>query len=237
MTHNHKGASLAGLAGFIAGISAHSNLGAVFGFIEARPFWHGPYLPIYFILSALISGCALIIIIMNIAYGGPSKLSSEVKESLTSIAKIFGLLLGILLFFEIWKVLTSVYGAPPEKYETILTLLKGPLSVNFWLFEILLGILIPFIIVLATKGKNIGAILLGSVSSVIGIFFMRYDLVIAGQLLPMREATAGARVQNATLDGLVTYSPSASEVTIVIGAIFFCIALYLAAERYLNLNE
>jgi len=237
MTHNHKGAALAGLAGFIAGISAHSNLGAVFGFIEARPFWHGPYLPIYFILSALISGCALIIIIMNVAYGGASKLPENVRDALVSISKIFGLLLGILLFFEIWKVLTSVYGAPPEKYETILTLLTGPLSINFWFFEILLGILIPFTIVLVTKGKSIGAILFGAVSSVIGIFFMRYDLVVAGQLLPMREPTAGARIQNATLEGLVSYLPTASEITIVVGAIFLCIFLYLVAERYLNLNE
>ena len=237
ITHNHKGAALAGLAGFIAGISAHSNLGAVFGFIEARPFWHGPFLPIYFILSALISGCALILIIMNVAYGGSRNMPVNVKEALYAISKIFGLLVGILIFFEIWKILTSVYGTPPEKYETIMTLISGPLSVNFWLFEVLLGMLIPFVIIIATKGNNLKASLIAAISSVIGIFFMRYDLVIAGQLLPMREPTAGARIQNATMDGLVSYTPTASELTIVLGGIFLCIFLYLASERFLNLNE
>jgi molybdopterin-containing oxidoreductase family membrane subunit len=236
MNHNHKGAFYAGLAGFIAGISAHSNLGSVFGFIEARPFWHGPYLPIYFILSALISGCALVIIIFNVAYGGSAKMPEKAKEALLGIAKIFGLLLGILIFFDIWKVLTSIYGAPPEKYETVMAMIAGPLAVNFWFFEVLLGMLIPFAIILFTKGRSIKAALVASCSAVVGIFFMRYDLVVAGQLVPMREATAGSRVQG-VVNGLATYTPSASEITIVVGAIVLCAGLYLAAERFLNLTE
>jgi molybdopterin-containing oxidoreductase family membrane subunit len=236
MKHNHKGAFYAGLAGFIAGISAHSNLGAVFGFLEARPFWHGPYLPIYFILSALISGTALVIIIMNVAYGGPSKLPEKAKNALLSLAKIFGLLLGIIIFFDIWKVLTSIYGAPPEKYETVMAMISGPLAVNFWFFEVLLGMLIPFAIILITKGNSIKAALFAAISAFIGIFFMRYDLVIAGQLVPMREPTAGSRVQG-VVNGLATYTPSAAEVTIVVGAIVLCAGLYLAAERFLNLAE
>ncbi|UOD34714.1 polysulfide reductase NrfD [Deferribacteraceae bacterium V6Fe1] len=237
MKHNHKGAFYAGLGGFLAGISAHSNLGAVFGLLEARPFWHGPYLPIYFILSALISGCALIIIILNVAHKGPANLPIREKEALLGISKIFGLLIGILIFFDVWKMISSIYGAPPEKYETVMQLLTGQLSTNFWLFETVFGLLIPFGIILLTKGNNIKASLVAAVSAVIGIFFMRYDLVIAGQLYPMRAATPGAGVQGATANGFVTYVPTFTEIAIVIGAISFCCFLYLAAEKFLNLNE
>lgn len=237
MKHDHKWAFYAGLGGFLAGIAAHSNLGAVFGLLEARPFWHGPYLPIYFILSALISGSALIIIIFNIAYKSPSNMPDKVTKALKSISKIFGFLLGILIFFEIWKVITSIYGAPPEKFETVQTLLSGQLGVNFWFFEIILGMLIPFGIILFTKGRSIKASLVAAISAVIGIFYMRYDLVIAGQLVPMREAAPGAKVEGALSNGLVNYVPSFSEIAIVIGAISFCAFLYLAAEKYLNLSE
>lgn len=236
MKGSHKGAFYAGLAGFIAGISAHSNLGAVFGFLEARPFWHGPYLPIYFILSALISGCALVIIIFNLAYGGQANMPEKAKAALLGIAKIFGLLLGIIIFFDIWKVLTSVYGAPPEKYETVMAMISGPLAVNFWFFEVLLGMLIPFALILFTKGNSIKAAFVAACSAMIGIFFMRYDLVIAGQLYPMRHPAPGSRVQG-VVDGLAVYTPSASEITIVVGAIALCFGLYLAAERFLNLTE
>ncbi|MEC9492350.1 NrfD/PsrC family molybdoenzyme membrane anchor subunit [Flexistipes sp.] len=237
MKHNHKGAFYAGLGGFLAGISAHSNLGAVFGLLEARPFWHGPYLPIYFILSALISGSALIIIIFFVAYRSPSNMPEKVVKVLKSITKIFGFLVGVLIFFDIWKVITSIYGAPPEKFEAVQTLLSGQLGVNFWLFEVALGMLIPFFIIIFTKGRNIKASLVAAISAVIGIFYMRYDLVIAGQLVPMREPAPGAHVQGALPNGLVSYTPSFTEVSIVIGAIAFCAFLYLMAEKYLNLNE
>lgn len=237
MKKNHKGAFYMGLGGFLAGIAAHSNLGAIFGLLEARPFWHGPYLPIYFILSALISGSALIIIVFFVAYKSPSNMPEKVQNVMKSISKIFGFLLGVLIFFDIWKIITSIYGAPPEKFEAVQTLLFGQLSINFWIFEILLGILIPFLIIIFTKGRNIKASLVAAVSAVIGIFFMRYDLVIAGQLYPMRAPAPGAGVEGATASGFVTYTPSFTEIAVVIGAIAFCCFLYLTAERVLNLEE
>lgn len=237
MTHNHKGAFWAGLGGFLAGISAHSNLGAVFGLLEARPFWHGPFLPIYFILSAMASGSALVILIFSIAYGGVDRLPEKAKEAVKGITKLFGLLLGILIFFEIWKLITSIYGAPPEKYEATMALMFGPLKVSFWLFEIFLGMLLPFLIIIFTKASNLKAAYYASISAMIGIFFMRYNLVVAGQIVPMREPAPGAGIQGATPDGLVHYFPSFSEIAVVIGAIAICIALYLAAERFLNLSE
>jgi molybdopterin-containing oxidoreductase family membrane subunit len=117
-----------------------------------------------------------------------------------------------------------------------MAMISGPLAVNFWFFEVLLGMLIPFAIILITKGNSIKAALFAAISAFIGIFFMRYDLVIAGQLVPMREPTAGSRVQG-VVNGLATYTPSAAEVTIVVGAIVLCAGLYLAAERFLNLAE
>jgi molybdopterin-containing oxidoreductase family membrane subunit len=237
MTHNHKGAFYAGLGGVLAGISAHSNLGAVFGLLEARPFWHGPYLPIYFILSALVSGSALIIIINAVAYGGTANLPEKVKDALSGIAKIFALLLGILIFFEIWKIISSIYGAPPEKYESTMALMFGPLKVSFWFFEIFLGMLLPFALLVFTKAKNLKVALFASISAIIGIFFMRYNLVVAGQLHPMRTPAPGAGVEGATVSGFVTYTPTFTEVAVVIGAVALCIELYLLVERLLKLDE
>lgn len=237
MKHNHKGAFYAGLGGFLAGISAHSNLGAVFGLLESRPFWHGPFLPIYFILSAMASGSALVIIIYAISYGGIDKLPEKAKNAVSGIARLFALLLGILIFFEIWKIISSVYGAPPEKYEATMALMFGPLKISFWLFEILLGMLLPFLMLLYTKANNLKIALWASISAMVGIFFMRYNLVVAGQLVPMRADAPGAGVQGAIPGGLVSYSPSFSEWAVVIGAIGICVGLYLIAERYLNLEE
>jgi molybdopterin-containing oxidoreductase family membrane subunit len=65
---NHRFATYAGLAGLISGIIAHSNLGAIFGMLHGREYWYGPYMPIYFITSAIMSGCAAIIFFSWLGY-------------------------------------------------------------------------------------------------------------------------------------------------------------------------
>ena len=54
----HKVAIVAGFITVIAEIAANSNLAAVFGLLNGREFWHGPYLPIFFITSAVMVGAA-----------------------------------------------------------------------------------------------------------------------------------------------------------------------------------
>ncbi|MDF1614593.1 NrfD/PsrC family molybdoenzyme membrane anchor subunit [Desulfurivibrio dismutans] len=227
---NHKWAGYLGLAGFIAGVAAHSNLGAVFGYLDARPWWHGPFLPIYFILSAAVTGCAIILLLYAVRYAR-EEMPVRISETLVSISRLFAMLLGILLFFEAWKVLTSVYGGAPGKYEAMMILLSGPLSWSFWGFEILLGMLLPFILLLATGGRNLKVATWAALSSMIGIFFMRYNLVVTGQLVPLRSD-----VDAVGASGLLSYTPSLTEIAIVLGGMGLCLLLYILAGRFFNLD-
>ncbi len=231
MRGDHRFAGYLGLAGFIAGVAAHSNLGAVFGFLDARPWWHGPFLPIYFILSAAVTGCAIVLLLFAHRYYR-EKMPRNVEETMHAIGKLFCLLLGILIFFEIWKVLTSIYGAPPGKYEAMMALVAGPLSTSFWLFEVLLGMLIPFALILFTKARSFSINVLAAASAIVGIFFMRYNLVVAGQLVPMRPD-----VHRVGPDGLLSYFPSPTEIGIVLGGIGLCLLMYIAANLLFNLDD
>ena len=181
----HKVATGFGLAGLLTGIVAHSNLGAVFGLLNGREFWHGPYMPIYFITSAAMSGCVAIIFFTYIAYKFNGwKMSDEMKVSMESVAKMGALMMGIIIFFTSWKMITGVTGHPPGKYEAMMALLSGPYAVNFWVGEVALGMIIPFAIIMAVKGRNMNALFVAATAGMVGIFFMRYDLVIVGQLVP-----------------------------------------------------
>lgn len=230
--HQHKLAALVGLLGFIAAISAHSNLGAVFGLLEARPYWHGSFLPIYFILSAMVSGGAILamIVYFNTVLRG-RHFSDREHVFMSHLGKLQALLLGILIFFVIWKIIPGLYGRPPGKYEATMALLTGPLAVNFWFFEVLIGLAIPFIILLNRKTRTTFGVMMAGLLSTIGIFFMRYDLVIAGQLVPMRADES----ENAA--NLLHYVPSTAEITIVIGALCLCILLYVLGERMFDLRD
>jgi len=142
--NEHKMATGFGLAGLLTGIVAHSNLGAVFGLLNGREFWHGPYMPIYFITSAAMSGCIAIIFFTYLAYRANNwQMSDDLKKSLGAVANVGALLLAIIVFFTSWKMITGVTGNPPGKYEAIMSLVNGPYALNFWGGEVLLGMVIP----------------------------------------------------------------------------------------------
>ena len=128
----HKTATAFGLAGLLTGVAAHSNLGAVFGLLNGREFWHGPYMPIYFITSAAMSGCVAIIFFTIIAYQANGwKMSEEMKKSMESVAKMGALMMAVIIFFTCWKMITGVTGNPPGKYEAIMTLVNGSYAAQF----------------------------------------------------------------------------------------------------------
>jgi len=223
----HKVATGFGLAGLLTGVVAHSNLGAVFGLLNGREFWHGPYMPIYFITSAAMSGCVAIIFFTYIAYKANGwKMSDEMKKSMEAVAKMGALMMAIIIFFTSWKMITGVTGQPPGKYEAMQALLSGPYAMNFWVGEVALGMLIPFIIILAVKGRNMNALFIAALAGMVGIFFMRYDLVIVGQLVPAYHGMGLVDYPD-----LLTYIPSLHENLVVLGGIAFCGLTFLMGEK------
>jgi Ni/Fe-hydrogenase subunit HybB-like protein len=223
----HKVAMGFGLAGLLTGVVAHSNLGAVFGLLGAREFWHGPYMPIYFITSAAMSGCVAIIFFTYLAYRANNwEMSDDIKNALTSVAKLGALMMAIILFFTSWKMITGVTGNPPGKYTAMMALINGPYSINFWAGEVALGMLLPFALIMAVKGRNMRVLFAASVAGMIGIFFMRYDLVIIGQLVPHYHGMGLVDYPE-----LFTYMPTPHELLVTLGGFAFCGFLFLAGEK------
>ena len=225
--NEHKMATAFGLSGLLIGVAAHSNLGAVFGLLNGREFWHGPYMPIYFIVSAAMSGCIAIIFFTYLAYRVNNwQMSGDMQKSMESVSKVGALLMAIIIFFTIWKMISGVTGQPPGKYEAIMTLVNGPYALNFWGGEVFLGMVLPFLIIMLVRGKNMKALFIASVAGMVGIFFMRYDLVIVGQLIPNFHGMGLVDYPD-----LLTYVPTLHENLVVLGGIAFCIMLFLMGEK------
>jgi len=233
LKEDHKKSTFFGLMVLISAVAAHSNLGAVFGFLVTRPYWNGPYMSIYFILSALLSGSAILSVMFYLV----SKIN-KTKDDLyyngqhivTSLGKLLALFLAITIFFTTWKVLTGLYGYAPGKYEAIMALLSGPLSLRFWLFEIFLGMLLPFTVIMLPGGFQPKRVFTAGAMAIVGIFFMRLDLVAAGQLVPLQP------VKGMLVEAYRSYSISWSEWGIILGAIGGAIILYLIGEKMFDLD-
>jgi molybdopterin-containing oxidoreductase family membrane subunit len=224
--NQYKFAMYAGLAGLLSGIAAHSNLGAIFGMLHGREFWYGPYMPIYFIVSAMMSGCAAIILFSWLA----SRLKEGVmddamKKAFEVIGKLCTLLIGVLLFFTAWKIITGLVGGAGKK-ETLAAFLTGPYAVNFWVFELMMGMLIPFVLMLVSRGRNISMMVTASALMIVGIFFMRYDLVVLGQVVPVLHEIGVNEYPS-----LLSYMPSFHEIMIVIGTFGIAGLAFLLGEK------
>lgn len=229
LRNDHKWSKFFGVGGLLVGIAAHSNLGAVFGFLIARPIANGVFYPVYFILSAMITGGYLIFIMYGFKY--KMKFPEEIAAMLEKLAKILGLLLAILIFFEIWKMLTAIYGGMPGRADTAMHIL---FSSNFLIGEVLFGMLIPFAVIMSSKGKAIGTMVYASAAGMVGIFFMRYDLVHDTQLFPMQ--TLKTREYQLPPQW-VEYFPSFAEIAISAGGIGLCLLLYYMADKLFELDE
>lgn len=223
----HKLAGILGLLGVVAGVAAHSNLGAVFGLLSGREFWHGPYMPIYFITSAMMSGCAAVIFFTWTGYKANGwQMSDDLKNAITVTAKLGALLTAVIMFFTTWKMISGISGHPPGKYEAMMALVSGPYAVNFWLGEVALGLVIPFCLILLARAKNMPMLFIASVSAIIGIFFMRYDLVVVGQIVPhLHELNIVGQPE------LFQYMPSLHEILVAVGGVGLCCMGFLMGER------
>jgi len=222
----HRIAVIAGLIALLSGIAAHSNLGAIFGMLHGREFWYGPYMPIYFIVSAMMSGCAAIIFFTWTAYKINGKEYDEpMQKAMVTLSKLTVLLISIVLFFTIWKILTGLVGAE-GKVLTIKSFLFGSYAVNFWVFEVLMGMVIPLIMMLYSKGKKYGLMALSSAMMIAGIFVMRFDLVVLGQVVSVFHELGVNEYK-----GILSYTPSFHEWAIVGGALSVTALTFLLGEK------
>ncbi len=226
---NHTLSKFFGIGGLLVGLAAHSNLGAVFGFLVSRPSANGVFYPVYFILSAMITGCYLVFLMYGFRY--KMNFPAKVEVMLVKLSKILGMLLAVLIFFEAWKIITALYGDMPERASTILHSIKHP---NFWFGELILGMLIPFTIILLSNAKAIKATVYASITGMVGIFFMRYDLVHDTLLYPMRTLKISEYELAPTF---LEYFPSFAEFAIGFGGIGLSLFLYYVADKVFNLDE
>jgi len=228
LKHDMKKARVFGLVGLLVGLAAHSNLGGVFGFLNARTISNGVYYPTYFILTAFITGIYIAFIMMGFRY--KLNFPQKVSTMLVNLAKIQALLVSILIFFETWKMLTDVYGGMPNRADVAEHIFH---SWTFWA-EFILAMLIPLLVVLTSGGRAIKTMFFASLGGMVGIFFMRYDLVHDTQLKPLQMMET--RVYQLPPEW-VHYFPSQAEIFISLGGLGICLLLYYVGTKLFNLDE
>lgn len=237
----YKYAAALGLVVVIVDVAAHSNLGAVFGNVVARPFWHGPFIPIYLIFLAILLGLGVLVVmfyIINKLDYSKDKFVFQNEHIVTGLGKLMALFIVIVIFFAGWNIYTNFYGQAYGQYEAIMALLKGPISPSFWIFEVFVMLLIPLFLLLWKKFDPKWVSIAGALT-IVGNLFARINIVLAGQIVP-HEYIFGSKTGSVdpyiALTGYHKVGASPSEWALLVGAIGGAILIYLIGERLFHLD-
>ncbi|MBI5389736.1 polysulfide reductase NrfD [Candidatus Woesearchaeota archaeon] len=184
---NMKMTRIFGLIGIPLAVGVHGYCGFILSLVAIRSLWHTALMPPLFLVSAVVSGVALMILIV-ITKQRFFTLDKKINVDLIfSLGKILAwtLVLDLFLVGVDLLELTYVYSRT-EAYDAAMLLIKGPLAPLFLIGEIFLGGIVPFILLTHPRtSSSIKVVTLASVLVLIGIYAMRVNWVVGGQMTPL----------------------------------------------------
>jgi molybdopterin-containing oxidoreductase family membrane subunit len=207
-----------------------SSLGAAYGIIKARPFWFKPEMSVLFMLSAIVGGISLTLFASMLA----SQLTPKAKINdalIERVSRFVGWLLIGYFYFRAWDALSMSYTYDPGRSEGLRLMTKGLLAFNFWIGEMLLGMIVPMILLLYTPTRinrfwRMTALLLVAA----GVVAFRWDINISGLLIIMPYVPGEAIVYT-------SYRPSMIEILAGSAIIAYGLAAFSLGVKYLRVVD
>ena len=163
----------------------HGYVGFIFGSIKANPWWSTPLMPVVFLFSAIVSGVAAVLL-LYMALCKLRKVAIDMR-CVDTIAKYLMYAFIVDFSLELLDLIHRLYEAD-ESLKALDFMVKTRLFTSQIVFQILLGTIVPILVLAFVQFKRLAddtRRLLYSVAGVltlIGIFAMRWNVVIGGQL-------------------------------------------------------
>jgi len=163
----------------------HGYVGFIFGSVKANPWWSTVLMPVIFLFSAMVSGIALVFVVyMVVSWLRKHPVN---MDTLDTIGKYLFYVLILDFTLEALDQIHRFYVAE-ESFEIISLLVSGKLTITLLLIQVFMGTLIPLVtlgVIQVYKPKIMvrkSLYFIVSLLVLVGIFFMRWNVVIGGQL-------------------------------------------------------
>ncbi|WP_456468523.1 NrfD/PsrC family molybdoenzyme membrane anchor subunit [Archaeoglobus sp.] len=165
-----------GWLAFLSGIGVAAYTGILIGVVFNIPFWNAPALPVIFMISALSTGLASLILLMLVV--------EKDAEEIHVMAKTDGFVMIFeLIVLSIFLLIRS-YG-PIAAIESVNTILFGWLAPYFVGGVLLMGLAIPIMLIFGYEVRRPGVVTVTAISAIfvlIGGALLRYVVLEAGIL-------------------------------------------------------
>src|SRR5512132_87738 len=173
------------IIGIPSAFMLHGYVGFIFGSIKANPWWSTPMMPIVFLFSAIVSGIAMVLLL----YVVTSKLRGVAVDILCvdTVARYLFYAFIVDFSLEMLDLIHRIYESD-ESFRALDFMVKTRLFMSQIVLQILLGTLVPLTLLAATQLRHFAArvrvrmYVTAVVLTLIGIFAMRWNVVIGGQL-------------------------------------------------------
>jgi Ni/Fe-hydrogenase subunit HybB-like protein len=163
----------------------HGYVGFIFGSIKANPWWSTPLMPIVFLFSAMVSGIALVLLLY--AFMVWWKKQPLNMPCIDTIARYLLYAFIVDASLELLDLIHRIYEAD-ESFKALDFMVQTKLFFSQIVLQIIVGMLLPIGLLGATQLVKLAPrvrVWMYSVSAtlaLIGIFAMRWNVVIGGQL-------------------------------------------------------
>jgi Ni/Fe-hydrogenase subunit HybB-like protein len=163
----------------------HGYVGFIFGSVKANAWWSTPLMPIVFLFSAMVSGIAAVMLIYMVY----SRMQHRPIDMpcLDTIARYLFYVFVIDFSLEMLDLVHRIYEAG-ESFHSLDFMVHTRLYLSQVVIQIILGTCVPLVLLAAAQVFRLRAPVRRVVYAVaggltmIGIFAMRWNVVIGGQL-------------------------------------------------------
>ncbi len=179
-----RGTRILGTIGIPLAVMVHGYTGWILSFAKARALWNSPLMPVLFIASAMVSGIALMLLVSIIRdrfFSEDKTVNLEVLNGLSNILAVAILLDLFLVASEVTTLLIS----HADAQEVAHVLLFGKFAILFVVIENIVGKLVPLVICAVPRFRSVTAVCVASILVIVGIFIMRYNVVLGGETIPL----------------------------------------------------
>jgi Ni/Fe-hydrogenase subunit HybB-like protein len=198
-------------------ISVHTVVSWVFG-MTVQPMWHSTIFGPYFVVGAIYSGIAALLITMAIirkVYHFENYMKDIHFANMGKLLLVFTLL---WFYFTFTEYLTTYYGSEPTHMAVFYSKLSGPYAPLFWSMVVCCFV-IPLTLLSRKKTRTITGCVISSVAILVGMWLERFTIVVPTLINPRLPYAPGQ------------YTPTWVEWSITAGCFAFFILLYMAFTK------
>jgi len=231
MSRVHHFAPYLAIAGLALSCMHQASLGGAYGVLKSRPFWYKPGMPVMFTLTAIIGGISMTLFVSMLS----ARLTDKAKVNdglIERLAHFVGWALVGYFYWRFWDTLSMTYTYEPGRTEGFHLLTTGPLAFNFWVGEILLGIVVPMILLLNNKTRLNPFWRMAALLMVVGgVVAFRWDVNMTGALVVMSYLPGQSTVS------YTSYTPALVEWAVGLGVIAYGFLAFSLGVRYLRVVD